>query len=135
VGEPQVKPKASSVPLILALALLTMCLLCGSVGGIATMLTSSAVNSARNTQCKNNLRMLAMGIDSYQSTRDAYPGYQEELAGRVVPWTVTNLPYWERIDLYQDWANPDVTEAAAPYLGILVCPSDPPEVIGKPELS
>lgn len=91
--------------------------------------------SGRNTQCKNNIRNLAMAVDSYQQINQHYPGRRQTFGGKTVPWLVAVLPQIERLDLHQDWADPTIKPKPKPYIDLLVCPQDPPAKIGGPHLS
>ncbi len=85
-----------------------------------------------NTYCKNNMRNLAQAVDGFQSRKGGYPGCQEQLAGRIVPWPVVILPEMERLDLYREWTDKSVATPASPFLNYLVCPQDAPDQIGAP---
>lgn len=93
---------------------------------------NSDVGPGRNVQCKNNMRNLAQAIDGFQSRKGRYPGYQEQLAGRIVPWPVVLLPELERLDLHRDWTDPSIAIPPSPFLELLVCPQDSPREIGGP---
>jgi prepilin-type processing-associated H-X9-DG protein len=113
-----------------------------TVIGVGLCLLLMAIENSRhsggaglNTQCKNNIRNLAMAVDVYQSTSGAYPGRRQTFGGQTVPWLVTVLPQIERLDLYKDWADPKIKPKPKPYLELFVCPQDPPAKVGGPVLS
>jgi prepilin-type processing-associated H-X9-DG protein len=89
----------------------------------------------RNTQCKNNMRQIAIAADSYQNSLVRYPGRKQMLNGRAVPWAVAMLPQFERLDLFEDWVNPAMKVKPTPFLDLLVCPQNLPPKIGGPVLS
>lgn len=80
--------------------------------------------SGRNTQCKNNIRQLAIALDGFQSHSGPYPGRLQHLGGQSVPWPVALLPQFERLDLYKDWTDPKLTSKPTPYLELLTCPQN-----------
>lgn len=80
-----------------------------------------AIQRARETgnqnTCRNNMRQLAIALEDYQTSKQAYPGYINVLLtnnGRVyldqetgqempVSWIVELLPQLDRLDLHRIW--------------------------------
>ncbi len=94
-----------------------------------------ARESARRTQCKNNLKQMGLAVHNYAATFDRLP-----LSMAIVPTVTTNsswsvhgriMPYldqvsfYSQIDLQQTWSSaingPVVTGRRVP---VYVCPSD-----------
>ncbi len=95
----------------------------------------NGATSGRNTQCKNNIRQLAIAVDGYQNICGNYPGRLQNLGGQSVPWPVAMFPQFGRLDLHKDWADRTIKSKPTPFLEMLVCPQDPPTKIGGPVLS
>jgi prepilin-type processing-associated H-X9-DG protein len=90
------------------------------------------VSNSYSAQCKNNLRNLAMAASAYETRKSRYPGYQQQLGERTIPWTIELFPDVERMDLYEDWRNEMNAAPPRPFMELYVCPHDPPELIGGP---
>jgi len=94
-----------------------------------------AREAARRTQCKNQLKQVALAIHNYESSHSCFPPGQIRLsfaaAPRVRGWTmfVQLLPYFDQAPLYSNWdfANPLTNESngnVAIILPVLICPSE-----------
>jgi prepilin-type N-terminal cleavage/methylation domain-containing protein/prepilin-type processing-associated H-X9-DG protein len=97
----------------------------------------SAVGRANQTHCSNNMRQVALALNCRTTFNGRFPGYQQEMAGRVVPWPVVILGEVERYDLLRDWQDPDIADQdlARPVLPVFQCPSDPLLRRGTPSIS
>jgi prepilin-type N-terminal cleavage/methylation domain-containing protein/prepilin-type processing-associated H-X9-DG protein len=123
-----------------------------SIIGMLMALLLPAVQAAREAgranTCRNNLKNLALAMTNYESQRNVYPGY----VNNIVPtasatsdnhyrsWTFVLLPYMDHRSLYDELK--DKTAALAPSVDgtpndlisktieLLNCPSNPPETIG-----
>ena len=93
-----------------------------------------AREAARRTQCKSQLKQIALAMHNYESTHSCFPPGQIRLsfptAPRVRGWSmfVQILPYLEQTALYSKWdfANPLANESngnTAFILPMLLCPS------------
>ena len=93
-----------------------------------------AREAARRTQCKSQLKQIALAIHNYESTHTCFPPGQIRVsfatAPRVRGWSmyVQLLPYFEQGPLYSQWdfANPLANETngnTAKILPVLLCPS------------
>ena len=93
-----------------------------------------AREAARRTQCKSQLKQIALAMHNYESTHSCFPPGQIRLSFATTPrvrgWSmyVQILPYFEQTTLYNQWdfANPLANEAngnTAFVLPILLCPS------------
>lgn len=103
--------------------------------GILMALLLPAVNAAieqsRMTYCRNNLGQLAKGIAGYEARQGRkYPGWRNVVGASAVPWSIAILPDIDRTDLYKLYA--DNKAVTPPYIEMLNCPSDPPDVTGGP---
>ncbi len=102
-----------------------------------------AREAARRTQCKNNLKQLALAIHNYHDTYIKFPALGTRLNGNYYSWVIATLPYIEQGNLYnaiQTQAKPP-NSLPAPWsvdtnnafvrdfwkkdLEALICPSDP----------
>jgi len=113
-----------------------------SIIGILSSLLLPAVQaareSARRTQCLNNLRQLALATDAFKDRKKRYPGYRERIGSDVdaskqkdASWCVMILPELSESALYEQWRDSD-TDAASlaalynnmPRRNVFICPSE-----------
>lgn len=91
-----------------------------------------AREAARRTQCLNNLKQIALGLQTYESTYGAFPpAYTVGADGKPLhSWRTLILPFveqkplYDKIDLTKPWddpANAEAFELGAP--AAYVCPS------------
>lgn len=116
--------------------LLVVITIIGMLMALLLPAVNAAVEAGRNTQCKNNIRQLALALDAYENLETRYPGYENpvkygtgESDVYLASWVVEILPQLDRIDLYDAWytsTNP-LPDNVKPYLELMVCPSDPPD--------
>jgi len=100
-----------------------------------------AREAARRTQCKNNLKQLALALHNYESTHTSFPPSRltpdvaiEDNAGSVSAyqsWTTMILPYIDQGNLgnlinYQSaWSSLQNRPAVSTPLQAMICPSTP----------
>jgi hypothetical protein len=101
----------------------------------------AARESGRNTECKNNLRQVSLAIVNYDTNLRRLPGYVNALVeqhdntiGRRASWVVMLFPYMEEQSLWDQWSQSFNAAPPTPFMGKLVCPSDPVEISGQPWL-
>ncbi len=96
-----------------------------------------AREAARRTQCKNQMRQVAVAIHNYESSVGCFPPGQVRLSlttwsmPRVRGWSlyVQLLPYFEQAALYKQWdfadplTNYKSSTRAGTVLSVLICPS------------
>jgi type II secretory pathway pseudopilin PulG len=103
----------------------------------------SAREAARRTQCKNNIKQLALGVLNYESARKRFPpssrwdvsagvdihvGNQPRLSEN---WVIICAPYFEEQALYNSFrlpqyiSHPSNAAARGTRLPIMMCPADP----------
>ena len=86
---------------------------------------------ARRTQCKNNLRQIALALHNYESHYHALPpAYTVDAAGKPLhSWRTLILPYLDeqglygRIDLSKPWNDSANSEAFKTVPHVFRCPS------------
>ena len=83
-----------------------------------------AVEAARNKQCLNNQRNIALSLINFESSKERFPGYSNRVGNFRGSWQVEALPGLEREDIYNRWID---GTAATGYVDLFVCPSDPPD--------
>ncbi len=102
--------------------------------GLLLPAVQQAREAARRTQCKSQLKQIALAMHNYESTHSCFPPGQIRMsfptAPRVRGWSmfVQILPYFEQTALYNQWdfANPLANETngnTAVILPVLLCPS------------
>ena len=91
--------------------------------------------AAHRTACANNLRQIAIGLQSYHSAHHQFPvGALEWRAGndlskRQLAWSVFLLPYieqqnvFERLVVNTPFDSPENAEGAAAIIDVFICPS------------
>ena len=85
-----------------------------------------ARSAARRTQCRNNMKQIALGLHNYHETFKCFPmGMNTQIYGPFV----AILPYLDRgnlqntYDFNEYYTEPDNLEAINTKLGIYLCPS------------
>jgi prepilin-type processing-associated H-X9-DG protein len=96
--------------------------------------------AAATTQCRNNLKQLALAVLNYENTNRTFPAGNITWtpAGTTQPkvfdtWTITLLPYIEQNNLFalytpgtpNDANTPNMNALRATYVSTYVCPADP----------
>ncbi len=94
-----------------------------------------ARESARRTQCKNNLKQLGLALFNYESTHSVFPPARIDLSvgGSAYQgsWSTMCLPYLDQAPLYNiynfnlTWTDPANLPATTAKLSAFVCPSAP----------
>ena len=94
--------------------------------------------TARRTQCANNIRQMSQAMANFAGRKDRLPGLQEEISvspignSRIGTWVVVILSDIDQAALYDRWADGNTVPASgpdpvltdgSPFLPILHCPS------------
>ena len=125
------------------------------IGMLMAMLlpaVQSARESGRSNTCRNNLRNLGLATLGFESARNHFPGYVNDLGlgeNRLRTWTFAILPYMDHRAMYERYMTKDgagnVSATGTPNfnagtptqgihddpngnLEILRCPTNPPEI-------
>ena len=107
----------------------------GIVSTLAALLLpalNSARETARRTQCVNQLRQIGIALHSYYDQYECLPaGWQSEPSGQsAYGWLVPLLPYldqraiYSQIDRNRTIGHPANATARRTAIALLVCPSD-----------
>lgn len=113
-----------------------------AVLGVMVSLLSPAVQSAREsarlTQCRDNLRNQGAALSQYHSARGSFPAGNDALAGTQLAWSARILPFLEgteiarTLDFSQPWNAPGPNATAASLtLAVYQCPSAATSFAGK----
>lgn len=101
----------------------------GILMAIAVPAVQKARESARSSQCKNNLRQFGIGLSGHESTYGKLPPGRDAQHGWNHSWATAILPYLEQAELYemydwkQAWDAPTNESVADADVRIFRCPS------------
>ncbi len=133
--------------------LLVVIAIIGTLVALLLPAVQAARETARRTQCVNNLKQLALAATQMNDSQRKLPGYANELVditspmsngfhtiGRRASWVVMLFPYIEETSLWEEWSgvfevNNVHQNPSAPELAGLICPSNSPETPGQPWLA
>jgi len=119
--------------------MLVVITLIGILMGLLLPAVNMARARARQTQCANNIRQLALAAVQFESSKGRFPGrnYAVPVAGTPVgintPWPVALLRFLGRSDVHDEWTHiyswltkntSDSLAQQPPYIEVMVCPSD-----------
>lgn len=116
------------------LSLLDIVVLIGIVAVLVALLypsTRSAPTPGRRTQCKNNLKMIALALHNYHDVYAAFPPAYTvgENGQRLHSWRTLILPWlehserYQKIDLSKPWNHPSNSESFKTTPLSFRCPS------------
>ncbi len=108
--------------------ILVVIIIIGLLVGISIPAVNSVRRSARQTECLDRMRQLGRAIQSYEGSKNHYPGWRDTLrvgsARPTVSWCILLLPELDRRDVYDTFVKPPFSPQA-PKIDVLVCPADP----------
>lgn len=133
-GAPAQRSSSAGVLIVILVGALVAMVMCGGV--LAALLlpaVQAAREAARRAQCTNNLKQIALAMQSYHDVYGAYPpAYLADANGKPMhSWRVLILPFVGRQDLYaryrfdEPWDGPNNSQLAAPTPAVYRCASDP----------
>ena len=128
VGQAPAKPKARGFRLIELLVVIAV------IGGLIALLLPARRNAgeaARRSQCSNNLKQIALGLQNYHDDHGCFPpAYTVDAEGKPLhSWRTLILPYieqgslYEKIDLLKPWDDPANQIAQETRVSAYQCPS------------
>ena len=115
--------------------LLVVIAIIGVLIGLLLPAVQAARESARRTQCQNNLRQIGVALLAYHDVKGSFPigcldkRHAGNPSGRQLSWSATVLPYleqttlWEQIDLLSAYDSSNNARAAETALPVYLCPS------------
>ena len=101
---------------------------------------NAAREAARRTSCGNNLRQIAVALNSYHGANSKFPPFLISLSGdsgriadvsggdESVNWMVLLLPFVEETSLYEQWdrdIGANQNPGRSTEISLFKCPSDP----------
>lgn len=109
--------------------LLVVIAIIGVLAGLLLPAVNAARESARQTQCINNQKQLALGVTQFLEAKKTFPGYVENLNPALdQTWIQAIFPYVDQPALYDSWKSatslPAANSGLYPQLSLLVCPSN-----------
>lgn len=126
---------SSKTALIIVLAIMGSCLVCGTPVGIALLLPAvqAAREAARRAQCSNNLKQISIALANYHDVYKSFPpAFVPDANGKPMhSWRVLILPYmneqalYDAYDMNEPWDGPNNTRLAARMPAAYACPSHP----------
>ena len=133
------KPVRSRSAAFTLVELLVVITIIGMLMALLLPAVQAAREAGRRAVCMNNEKNLSLAMLNFETSRKFFPGYVNqqkitttEATFHPVSWVVMLLPYLDRKDLYDAWAEtPDPwgvpgKDRCFKSLKILTCPSDPP---------
>lgn len=117
--------------------LLVVIAIIGMLVAILLPAVQAARAAGRRTVCKNNLRQIGLGLQSYHEAQGQFPigglevrfGAFQDKSKRQLAWSAFLLPYleeqplYDRLNLQTAFDSSENQEAAATILPIYLCPS------------
>jgi prepilin-type N-terminal cleavage/methylation domain-containing protein len=85
-----------------------------------------AREAARRTQCKNNLKQLALGLHNYESTYRCFPSAATNGLShhaRLLPY-IDQAPLYQLVDFNVNQNHPNNVVARASFVDLFLCPSN-----------
>ncbi len=118
---------------------LVVIIIIGLLVAIAVPTVNSVRRTARQTECLDRMRQLGRAIQSYEGSKNHYPGWRDtarRIAGPgqgtlQLSWCLLLLPELDRRDVFDSFVRPARLPSggyAAPQarkIDVLVCPADP----------
>ena len=106
--------------------LLVVIAIIGILVGILLPAVQVVRESARRTQCLNNLRQIGLAVQNYESAHQQIPPARP--ADSFLTWPVLLMPFLEANNLYQQFDTQATYAAQSPTvvsqgLSIMICPS------------
>jgi prepilin-type N-terminal cleavage/methylation domain-containing protein/prepilin-type processing-associated H-X9-DG protein len=65
----------------------------------------AARESARRSQCGNNLKQIGLAVQSHHDTRKSFPMGRNDFQQKAVSWAFFLLPYMEETAIYNSWKS------------------------------
>jgi prepilin-type N-terminal cleavage/methylation domain-containing protein len=127
--------------------LLVVIAIIGMLMALLLPAVQQAKETARRAVCLNNEKQLLTAMQNYDTSKSQLPGYINSIAkgaagpsddhGRMATWVIMLFPYMERNDVWSQWSDSSIPNASlpAPYMELLLCPSNPPTTQDQPWLA
>lgn len=110
--------------------LLAVLVIIGMLLGLLLPAVSRARESARQSQCKNNLRQMGVALTNHEQAKKRFPPGNDQIGRRFHAWSSYILPFLEQanvssqIDYTKPWDDPGGNAALADLtIPTYVCPS------------
>jgi prepilin-type N-terminal cleavage/methylation domain-containing protein/prepilin-type processing-associated H-X9-DG protein len=119
--------------------LLVVIAIIGVLVGLLLPAVQAARESARRTQCSNNIRQIGLAATQFETRKKRYPGSLESFAigkdssgaplKRIASWHVVLMPDLEQAQVYDLWTDNRASLSASltdfcPDISTYICPSD-----------
>jgi prepilin-type N-terminal cleavage/methylation domain-containing protein len=108
----------------------------------------AARESGRQTQCSNNLKNIALALVAYETSKNSFPGFTNDLSPSAADfndnrsWAFCIMPQLDNRALYDKYRDPPANSSSSDPLPIdnaaitetldlFRCPTNPPESLGS----
>jgi prepilin-type N-terminal cleavage/methylation domain-containing protein len=110
--------------------LLVVLFIIGVLASLTVVAVQAARQSSRNTGCLNNLRQIAVALETYREQQSVFPPGYFWLEGPGFAWGALILPQvgdanlYDEIDFRQSLGHPSNQSAVRRAVSLYVCPAD-----------
>ena len=137
------RPTRRPTPGFTLIELLVVITIIGMLMALLLPAVQAAREASRRNTCWNSLKQLSLAMRNMHDTQNRFPGFVNQIQrpnGMFIDpaptWILPVFPYIEKQNIYDGWLYPNASDPLPrPTVDLLICPSNPPEIVGKPTMS